>query len=118
MEAGRDMQSVQSYQLCFQFSIATQAAQRGSQGSDLRVSVQDAKDLGGRVLRKCADVKRCEACLGYDSGLGCGTSGLQEMAEKLREFQISENTQQDLESRLILVRTPLTASHSWEYGEK
>ncbi|CAE7380421.1 CAMK2D [Symbiodinium pilosum] len=46
-----------------------QAAQRGSQGSDLRVSVQDAK----------------------------------EMAEKLREFQISENTQQDLESRLKTV---------------
>ena len=61
MDAGRDTQSVPSHRLCFQFSIATQAAQRGSQGSDLRVSVQDAKDLGdsGRVLRKYADVKRC-----------------------------------------------------------
>ena len=30
----------------------------------------------------------------------------QDMAEKLREFQISENTQQDLESRLSLACSP------------
>ncbi|CAE7537502.1 CAMK2D, partial [Symbiodinium natans] len=45
------------------------ASRQDSRGSDLRVSVRDAKD----------------------------------MAEKLREFQISENTQQDLESRLKTV---------------
>ena len=33
------------------------------------------------------------------------------MAEKLREYQISENTQQDLESRLILDRTSGTVQH-------